>query len=216
MLYMISSRSVSDGASLSVTKSKLVYNSLIFVDRKLTLIYQQNSDQQQFLTVIHKLFCLSGEFCIFEDKRLRRMWCMTQSILPVTLPNVHRFKKNSFTRKLNDIFCNEITINSDALVWSTVVRRMRRPLLSRTVFCGHQLMRQPLNSGLKNFATAYRSSKHPSSSQLEKDGRSDRLDRRRSAKLTIPPSFDARSLQFIIVIVKLCLQHATVARVNQR
>jgi len=32
MLYMISSRSVTGGVSLSVSKSKLVYSSLIFVD----------------------------------------------------------------------------------------------------------------------------------------------------------------------------------------
>jgi len=36
--YMISSQSVTDGVSLSVIKSKLVYSSLIFVDNKLTLI----------------------------------------------------------------------------------------------------------------------------------------------------------------------------------
>ena len=38
MPYMISSRSVTDGVSLSVSKSKLVYSTLIFVDNKLTLI----------------------------------------------------------------------------------------------------------------------------------------------------------------------------------
>jgi len=38
MPYMISSRSVTDGVNLSVSKSKLVYSSLIFVDNKLTLI----------------------------------------------------------------------------------------------------------------------------------------------------------------------------------
>ena len=38
MPYMISSRSVTDGVSLSVSKSKLVYRSLIFVDNKLTFI----------------------------------------------------------------------------------------------------------------------------------------------------------------------------------
>ena len=32
MSYMISSRSVTDGVSLSVSRSKLVYNSMIFVD----------------------------------------------------------------------------------------------------------------------------------------------------------------------------------------
>ena len=39
MLYMISSQSVTDGVSLSIIESKLVYNSLIFVDNKLALIY---------------------------------------------------------------------------------------------------------------------------------------------------------------------------------
>ena len=38
MLYMISSRSVTDGVSLLVVKSKLVYTSMIFLDNKLTLI----------------------------------------------------------------------------------------------------------------------------------------------------------------------------------
>ena len=38
MPYMISSWSVTDGISLSVNKSKLVYSSLMFVDNKLTLI----------------------------------------------------------------------------------------------------------------------------------------------------------------------------------
>jgi len=40
MLYMISSRSVTDGVSLSVIKSKLVYSTLIFVENILTLIRQ--------------------------------------------------------------------------------------------------------------------------------------------------------------------------------
>jgi len=38
MPYMISSRSVIDGVSLSVIMAKLVYKSMIFVDTKLTLI----------------------------------------------------------------------------------------------------------------------------------------------------------------------------------
>ena len=38
MPYMISSRSVIDGVSLSVIMAKLVYKSMIFVDNKLTLI----------------------------------------------------------------------------------------------------------------------------------------------------------------------------------
>ena len=88
--YMISSRSVTDGVSLSVIKSKLVYNSMIFVDNKPTLICLLiYSNEQQFLS-----FYLSGEFCIFEDKRLMQIGHMTQSmILPVTLPNIHQFQK---------------------------------------------------------------------------------------------------------------------------
>ena len=39
MLYMISSLSVTDGVSLLVIKSKLVYISMIFVDNKHTLIF---------------------------------------------------------------------------------------------------------------------------------------------------------------------------------
>ena len=49
ILYMISSQSFTDGVSLSVSKSKLVYSSLIFVDNKLTLICL--STQQRLVTV---------------------------------------------------------------------------------------------------------------------------------------------------------------------
>jgi len=38
MPYKISSQSVTDGVSLSISKLKLVYSSLIFVDDKLTLV----------------------------------------------------------------------------------------------------------------------------------------------------------------------------------
>jgi len=42
-----------------------------------------------------KLFNLSGKISIFEGKSARRMGRMKQlTILPVTLPNVHQFKKN--------------------------------------------------------------------------------------------------------------------------
>ena len=49
MPYMISSRSVTDGVSLSVSKSKLVYSSLIFVDNELTRICLLT--QQRLVTV---------------------------------------------------------------------------------------------------------------------------------------------------------------------
>ena len=49
MPYMISSRSVTDDVSLAVSKSKLVYSSLIFVDNKLTFICLLI--QQQLATV---------------------------------------------------------------------------------------------------------------------------------------------------------------------
>ena len=62
--------------------------------RHLTLAHnytKQSNAKQQFLSVMHKLFNLSGEICIFEDKSARRMGYMTQStILPVTSPNVHQ------------------------------------------------------------------------------------------------------------------------------
>jgi len=66
MLYMISSQSVTDSASLSVCKSELVYNSLIFVDNKLTLTCQR------LVTVsVRNTPDLSGEISIFEDKSAR-------------------------------------------------------------------------------------------------------------------------------------------------
>jgi len=95
MPYMIGSRSVADGVSLSVSKSKLVYRSLISVDNKVKRICLLTQQQLvQFLSVIHKLFYLSGEFCIFEEKSARRMKSMKQStILLATLRNLHQLKK---------------------------------------------------------------------------------------------------------------------------
>ena len=49
MPYILSNRSVTDGVSLSVIKSKLVYSSLISVDNKLTLLCLLT--QQQLVTV---------------------------------------------------------------------------------------------------------------------------------------------------------------------
>jgi len=89
---MISSRSANDGVSLSISKSELIYSSLIFIDNKLTLICLLT--EQQLVTVSAPLFNVSGEICIFEDKSARRMGCMTQSItLPGTSPDVHKFLK---------------------------------------------------------------------------------------------------------------------------
>ena len=51
MPYIISNRSVTDGVSLSVFKSKLVYSSLIFVDNKLTLICLLTEQQLVTLSV---------------------------------------------------------------------------------------------------------------------------------------------------------------------
>jgi len=53
MPYMISSRSVIDGISLSDSKSKLVYSSLIFVDNKLTLICPLTQQQSVTVSVRH-------------------------------------------------------------------------------------------------------------------------------------------------------------------
>ena len=68
MPYMISSRSVTDGISLSVGESKLVYSSLIFVDNKLILIRLLTKQQSETVSVRLKLFYLSGELYIFEGK----------------------------------------------------------------------------------------------------------------------------------------------------
>jgi len=73
---MISSRSVTDGVSLSVSKSKLVYNSLIFVlDNILTLI--RLLTQQRLLTVSLRNTQIIQ--LIFEDKRAMRIGRLTQS-----------------------------------------------------------------------------------------------------------------------------------------
>ena len=53
MPYMISSRSVIDGISLSVNKSKLVYSSLILVDNKLTSVCVLTKQQLVTVSVCH-------------------------------------------------------------------------------------------------------------------------------------------------------------------
>ena len=61
---------------------------------KIIMYVKIRSAVKRLLSRLCRLFYLSGEFCIFEDKCLRRTGCMTQSaILPVTLPNVYRFQK---------------------------------------------------------------------------------------------------------------------------
>ena len=69
---------------------------------------------------------------------------------------------------------------------------------------------------LETVATAYRSSKRVINLARDRLRRSDRdkLDSRRSTKLTVPTSSDARPLQFIAQIVKLGLQRDFVAPVN--
>ena len=53
MSYIISSRSVTDGISLSVSKSKLVYSSFIFVDNKLTSVCLLTQQQPVTVSVRH-------------------------------------------------------------------------------------------------------------------------------------------------------------------
>jgi len=53
MPYMISSRSVADGVSLSVSKSKLVYGSLIYVDNKVKRICFLTEQQLETVHVRH-------------------------------------------------------------------------------------------------------------------------------------------------------------------
>ena len=96
MPYMISSRSVTDGVSLLVVKSKLVYTSMILVDNKLTLICRPYinivTTGNSFCPLYTSYFTYLVSSLIFEQKPSRQIGRMTQStILPVTLPNVHRF-----------------------------------------------------------------------------------------------------------------------------
>jgi len=89
---MISSRSVIDGVSLLVSKSKLVYSSLKFVDYKLALMCLLT--RQQLL-----------QFCIFEDKRLRQTGRVTQStIFGLKLRQMLSYFENPFNSKMNNKF----------------------------------------------------------------------------------------------------------------
>jgi len=76
MQYIISSRSVTDGISLSVSKSKLVYSTLIFVDNKLTLICLLT--QQQSVTV-----SVRNTLVIYLFKHQRRRAEATYMYMPV-------------------------------------------------------------------------------------------------------------------------------------
>ena len=108
---MISSRSVTDDVSLSVIKSKLAYNSMIFVDNKLTLIY---------LLIWQQLATVSVHYTrvIFLTWRVLHLWGQTSKAngaydtinhFALTLPNVHRFKKNSVFQQIKWYICNEVT-----------------------------------------------------------------------------------------------------------
>jgi len=54
---MISSQSITDGINLSVSKSKLVYCSLIFVDNKVELICLLTKQQLVAVIIIIIIFC---------------------------------------------------------------------------------------------------------------------------------------------------------------
>ena len=87
------SRSVTDGISLSVSKSKLVYSSLIFPDNKLTLVcllikqrlVTVSVRNTQVIQLIWRDQHLSGQKCNANGAH------ETITILPVTSPNVHQF-----------------------------------------------------------------------------------------------------------------------------
>ena len=91
-LHIISSRSVTDGVSLSASKLKLVYSRLIFVDNKLTLMCMLQSVKvslryAQVILLIWRVLHLRGQ----KSKENRRMTRSTN--LPVTSPNVCLFQK---------------------------------------------------------------------------------------------------------------------------
>jgi len=75
-----------------------------------------------------------------------------------------------------------------------------------------------INSALGKFRHSISSVERVTDSALERWTLSerDKLDRRRSAQLTIPPSSNARPLSFIAENVKVCLRHDFVAQVNWR
>ena len=97
MPYMISSWTVADNASLSISKSKLVYRSMIFVNNKLTLICQQLATvsvrHTQLILLIWRVLHLWGKKCKANGAYDT---CNFAKCSP--------FKKNSLTCKLNDKF----------------------------------------------------------------------------------------------------------------
>jgi len=106
MSYMISSRSVIGGISLSVSKSKLVYSSLKFVDNKLTLICLLAKQQLVTVSVHHARVIL----LIWRVLHLWGQKCRANGAYDTIINFACNFAKCSpisnvqisFTRKLND------------------------------------------------------------------------------------------------------------------
>jgi len=106
---MISSWSVTDGVGLSVSKSKLVYSSFIFVDNKLShlpITRQQlvllSVRNTQVILLIWPVLHLSGQKC-------KTNGALTQStILSVTLPEYLPILKILSLANCV-IICNEVT-----------------------------------------------------------------------------------------------------------
>ena len=106
MPNMISSRSVTDGVSLSVSKSKLMYSSLIFVDNKLTLICLLTHQHPGTVSVrytrvillIWRVLHLSGQKCKANRAydTINRFACNLAKCSPIF--------ENSFISKLTDKF----------------------------------------------------------------------------------------------------------------
>jgi len=99
MPYMIISRSVTDAISLSVSKSKLVYSSLIFVGNKLTLICLLTQQQSvtvsvrniQVILLIWWVLHLWGQ----KSKANRAYDTINHFVCNFAKCSVRRFKKNS-------------------------------------------------------------------------------------------------------------------------
>jgi len=121
MPYISSNWSVTDGVSLSVIKSKLVYSSLIFVDNKLTLLLSIN------IATISNSFCPLYT-CYFTylvssaslRTNVKGDWGVWHN-QPFCLQLCQMFTnfKIFFTSKYNDI-CNEVAHHSLNACYTTL------------------------------------------------------------------------------------------------
>jgi len=121
MPYIISSQSVTDGISLSVSKSKLMYSSLIFVDNKLTLICWLTSQQLATVSIRYTQVILLNWWVLqLWGQTSKAIGCMTQSTILPVLCQMFTDLKNSFHQQIEWNICNKLT-HHNLKAWLVIV-----------------------------------------------------------------------------------------------